>query len=67
MNSKIAISVLLIALVTVFVFQNTTVVEIQFLWWSLAMSRALMIFLVLAVGLVAGALLGSHFSSRRSK
>ena len=67
MNIKVAISLVLFALVAVFVLQNTKVVEIQFLWWSLAMSRALVIFFVLAIGVVAGWLLASHFSHKRGR
>ena len=67
MNSKILISLSLIALILVFVFQNTTVVEIQFFWWSLSMSRALMVFAVLIVGIVIGWLWGSHFMHKRPR
>jgi len=38
----------------VFVLQNTTVVEIRFLFWTLSMSRALLIVLVLVIGMVLG-------------
>lgn len=64
MNIKLVISLVLLALVLIFVVQNTQVVEIHFLLWSLAMSRALVIFLVLAIGMLAGWLLASHFSRR---
>ena len=47
----------LIALVLIFVFQNTQVVEFRFLVWTMSMSRALMLFGTLAVGFAAGWLL----------
>jgi len=47
----------LIALVLIFVIQNTQVVEFQFLVWTLSLSRALMLFGALAIGVVAGWLL----------
>jgi len=47
----------MIAFVLIFVVQNTEVVEFRFLLWTLSMSRALMLFGVLAIGIVAGWLL----------
>jgi uncharacterized integral membrane protein len=47
----------LIALVLIFVIQNTQVVEFRFLFWTFAMSRALMLFGTLAIGFIAGWLL----------
>lgn len=64
MNVKIISMIVLIALVIVFVIQNVTVVEITFLFWSLQMSRALLIFFLLAIGIVIGWLLHSHFKGR---
>ena len=61
MNVKITSILVLVALVVLFVIQNITVVEINFLFWSLQMSRALLIFFLLAIGIVIGWLLHSHF------
>ena len=47
----------LIALVLIFVVQNTQVVEFRFLVWTISASRALMLFGALAIGIVAGWLL----------
>lgn len=47
----------LITLVLIFVVQNTQVVEFQFLIWTMSLSRSLMLFGALAVGIVAGWLL----------
>jgi uncharacterized integral membrane protein len=49
--------VILIALVLLFVAQNTQVVEVEFWPWKIAMSRALMLLATLAIGLVGGWLL----------
>ena len=51
---KNIIFVCLIVLVLIFVVQNTEVVEFRFLAWTVALSRALMLFGVLAIGFVAG-------------
>ena len=51
------IFICLVALVLIFVVQNTQVVEFQFLTWSISLSRALMLFGALAIGIAAGWLL----------
>lgn len=65
MNYKLGVSVGLAALILLFVFQNTSVVELQFLWWRVAMSRALLIVLVLSIGMAIGWLLGGHFARKQ--
>ena len=47
----------LIILVIIFVIQNTQIVEVKFLAWQVTMSRALMLFGTLAIGVIAGWLL----------
>ena len=46
--------VVLIGAVLVFVVQNTQVVEVKFLVWKLSMSRALILLITLAIGLIGG-------------
>ena len=47
----------LIGMVIIFVLQNTQVVEVRFLFWTVLMSRALMLIGTLAIGLIGGWLL----------
>ncbi len=54
---KNLIFIALMAIVLIFVVQNTQVVEFRFLIWTISMSRALMLFGTLAIGLIAGWLL----------
>lgn len=54
MHLKLILTLALIGLVVLFVVQNTAVVDIRFLFWKAAMSRALLIFFVLAVGIIIG-------------
>lgn len=49
--------VALIILVIIFVIQNTQIVEVKFLAWQISMSRALILFGTLAIGVIAGWLL----------
>jgi len=66
MNTKLIISLVLAGLAVLFIIQNVTVVEIRFLFWTLSMSRALLMFFILAIGIVVGWTLCSLSVSRRS-
>jgi uncharacterized integral membrane protein len=57
MQIKTIIILVLLAIVIIFVFQNTQVVEVRFIVWKASMSRALMLLGTLAIGLIAGWLL----------
>lgn len=61
MNIKLIVVLVLAGLAVVFIVQNVTVVEVKFLLWSVEMSRALLMFLLLAVGIVIGWFLHGHF------
>ncbi len=56
-KTKLTLALVLAAMVIVFTLQNTEVVEVKFLFWSLSLSRVLMIFSLLVVGMVLGWLL----------
>lgn len=47
----------LLLLIVVFTLQNAEVVTVNFLLWKLSVSRALMIFFVLIIGIVVGMVL----------
>lgn len=67
MNIKLIISLALLGLTVLFTLQNTAVVDLRFFFWSLSMSRALMVYCVLAVGLVAGWMLASWSYHQKSR
>ncbi|MBU0681625.1 MAG: LapA family protein [Proteobacteria bacterium] len=67
MHSKLVVSLILAGLAVLFVVQNVAVVEISFMFWSIAMSRALLIFFVLATGIVIGWLLHGYFFLNRDQ
>lgn len=62
MNYKLIISLVLIGLVVLFIVQNAAVVDIRLLFWTISMSRALMVFFLLAIGVLTGWMLHSHFT-----
>ena len=51
---KMFLGITLLLLVVLFTIQNVAVVEIQFLLWGFAISRSLLIFVVLSIGILIG-------------
>jgi len=67
MNFKLISALVIIGLAVLFIIQNVTVVEVQFLFWSIQISRSLLMFFLLAVGVIAGWFLHSFFNFRHGK
>ncbi len=67
MNYKLTISLILIGLAVLFVVQNAAVVDIRLLFWTVSMSRALMIFFLLAIGIIIGWLLRSFAEHKQQE
>lgn len=65
MNARLIVVLGLVGLVVLFIIQNV-VVEICFLFWSLEMSRTLLMFLLLAVGVIIGWFLHGYASHRKA-
>ncbi|NIM13353.1 MAG: DUF1049 domain-containing protein [Candidatus Aminicenantes bacterium] len=53
-------------LVVIFIIQNTEIVEINFLFWTFSIPRALMVFIVFIIGMLLGALLKSLDDKRKA-
>jgi putative membrane protein len=62
---KAVFIITLVILFTVFVLQNTAVVEIRLLFWELTVSRVLMLVGALAVGCLIGLLIGMDVMRRK--
>lgn len=54
-------------IMVIFIFQNIDIVEISFLFWSISISRALMIFLVLLMGILLGVILQGIHRGKQKK
>ena len=63
---KLYISLFLMCMTVVFIVQNAEVVEIKYLFWTLSISRALLMFLVLAIGIIIGWLLHGMAGLRKT-
>ena len=58
MRTKNIVIIVLAALFVIFIVQNTRIVEVQLLFWTVSMSRSLMLLATLLIGLIGGWLLG---------
>lgn len=67
MNYKLVFVLILAGLAVLFIIQNVAVMEIQFLFWSIQMSRSLIIFFLLASGIIIGWFLHSYFNHRKAE
>lgn len=67
MHFRLLLIALLSSLAVIFLIQNVTVVEIRFLFWTLSMSRSLLIFFLFAIGVIVGWLLHSYSMHRRKR
>jgi uncharacterized integral membrane protein len=59
LNYKKIISLVLAALTILLILQNIAVINISFFFWTFFISRSVLIFLVLLIGIVIGWLLRS--------
>ncbi len=59
MNYKQMISLVLAGLTVLFILQNIAIVNINFIFWTFLVSRSVLIFLVLVIGIAIGWLLRS--------
>ena len=66
MNAILITSIILVSLAAIFIFQDVAVMELRFLFWTLSMSGALLIFLLLSVGTILGWLIRGSFSRRKN-
>lgn len=67
MHFKLILILVLSALAVVFILQNVTDVEVQFLFWSTQLPRSLLIFLLLTTGFLLGWFLHGYLRFRRRR
>ncbi len=65
MKAKLVTSIILAGLTIVFIIQNVAVMDLRFIFWTLSMSGALLMFLILSVGVILGWLVHGSFSRRK--
>lgn len=66
-NYRLTALLVLAALVLIFILQNTAVVEFHLLFWTIAMSRSLMFFVLIGLGLAVGWFLRGYLIRERKE
>ncbi len=66
MHTKLVVILILAGFAVVFIIQNVTVVQIQFLFWSIQMSRSIFMFLMLFIGVAIGWFLHGYWNHRKA-
>jgi len=66
MGFKLISVLILVCLATIFIIQNVAAVDVRFLFWSIAMSRALLIVFAIVIGFVFGWIVHAYLALRRS-
>ncbi|MFC1838505.1 lipopolysaccharide assembly protein LapA domain-containing protein [Thermodesulfobacteriota bacterium] len=70
MKIKLITALIFLCVIVIFFIQNASIVEIKILFWTITMSRTLLMLLFLAIGIVAGWLLkyfSEHFKHGSDK
>ena len=65
MKAKTIIILVLVALFLIILFQNTQVVELRLLFWTISMSRIILFPLTLLLGFVIGFVLGRYVKKEK--
>jgi uncharacterized integral membrane protein len=53
-NTKLVISIVLLILAAVIIFQNTTLVDLKLLFWNFQASLIILLILVFIIGIIIG-------------
>ena len=66
-HPKLIASIIIAVLVIIFMFQNSETIQIHVFFWTISMSRAIMVFSLLVAGILIGWFLNSYFSTKNTK
>lgn len=64
---KLSTSLVLIVLATIFLIQNTQVVQINIIFWAISMSTSIMVVMLLVSGILIGWFLNGYLSNKKEK
>ena len=67
MKFTFVLGVIIGILVVAFILQNTEIVEISFLFWTISISRALMVLVVFIIGIIVGAIIKDIGARKKEK
>lgn len=67
MKYKLVAGIVLICIAVIFIVQNTAVVDIKLFFWTVSMSRILLMLIILIIGIIAGFFLNSYIMHLKNK
>lgn len=67
MHYRLITILVIIGIIVILIIQNAALVEIHLLFWTITMSRVLLMFILLAVGIIAGWLLHGYSIHRKKE
>ena len=65
MKLKLAALIVMISLVVIFIIQNASVVDINIFFWTISISRILLMFILIIIGIIIGFLFKSYLRSAK--
>jgi uncharacterized integral membrane protein len=66
-EAKTILIIILLSFFTIFILQNTEVVEISFLFWQMSLSRVVLLLGSLFTGILIGLFIGWETATRKKK
>ena len=67
MKYKLIAGLVLIFIAVIFIVQNSEVVDIRLFFWTMSISRILLMFIILVIGIIIGFLFNSYLKHVKSK
>jgi len=67
MSFKLISILILAGIMVLFIIQNAAVVKVQFLFWSVQISTSLLMFILLAIGIIMGWVMNGIMNYRHRK
>ena len=66
-GGKTVAAIIILSIFTLFILQNTDIVDIQFLFWKISLSRVVLFLGTLFIGILVGLFIGWEASAKRRK
>lgn len=67
MKYKLISGIVLFFIIVIFIIQNAATVEIHLIFWTVSISRVLLMLIILLFGIVIGWILNSYFKHVKNK
>ena len=64
---KLVVTLFLLGCLVLFTVQNVELLQVHFLFWTLEIRRAFLLFIVLAIGVLVGWWLHAHLNARQAR